>query len=123
MTPAQGKHQFHVFTVVPVRYMCLQLEEGLGEHTRWSIGVKSILHTGQSKFQTYALVDSHPFGKVQLQPCPFVYMSFISNCSIMHDVLDTIACIPKVQGYDAQPLCVLQAAGASAGWHSTKRRG
>lgn len=42
----------------------VQLEEALGEHLRWSVGVKSVLHTGRSQFQTCEMVDSVPFGKV-----------------------------------------------------------
>lgn len=44
----------------------MQLEESLATHVKWSIGVKSILHAGRSEFQSYELVDSHPFGKVRL---------------------------------------------------------
>lgn len=43
----------------------MQLEESLGDHLRWSLGIKAILHTGTSPFQTYELVDSNPFGKVR----------------------------------------------------------
>lgn len=40
------------------------LEEDLQDDLRWSIGVKSILHAGQSKFQAIELLDSSPFGKI-----------------------------------------------------------
>jgi hypothetical protein len=48
----------------------LQLEESLAKHVKWSVGIKSVLHAGNSEFQSYELVDSHPFGKVltSLQP-------------------------------------------------------
>ena len=42
----------------------MQLEEELQTHLRWSMGVKSILYAGKSKFQAYELVDSYTFGKV-----------------------------------------------------------
>lgn len=51
-------------------YSCLifevrvQLEEELQDDLKWSIGIKAILHSGQSAFQAMELLDSSPFGKV-----------------------------------------------------------
>ncbi|MCO5604488.1 hypothetical protein L7F22_058655 [Adiantum nelumboides] len=42
----------------------LWFEEDLGESLRWSFGLKRILHTGVSKYQDIALLDTKPFGKV-----------------------------------------------------------
>ncbi|KAI5076099.1 hypothetical protein GOP47_0008164 [Adiantum capillus-veneris] len=42
----------------------LWFEEDLGESLRWSFGLKRILHTGVSKYQDIALLDTEPFGKV-----------------------------------------------------------
>jgi Spermidine synthase tetramerisation domain len=52
---------------LPDTVQSLQLEEDLSPHLRWSMGIRSILHAGKSKFQAYELVDSYSFGKVR--PC------------------------------------------------------
>eukprot|EP00250_Pteridium_aquilinum_P008418 c17928_g2_i1 orf=272-1696(-) len=42
----------------------LWYEEEIDENLRWCFGLTSILHTGVSKFQEIALLDTQPFGKV-----------------------------------------------------------
>lgn len=42
----------------------LWYEEEIEENLRWCFGLTSILHTGVSKFQEIALLDTQPFGKV-----------------------------------------------------------
>jgi len=44
----------------------LWLEETLQDDLKWCFSVKSILHTGKSKFQDVELVETGPFGKVLL---------------------------------------------------------
>lgn len=50
--------------VASPRRPSLWYEEEIDENLRWSFGLTSILHTGVSKFQEIALLDTQPFGKV-----------------------------------------------------------
>lgn len=50
--------------VAAPRRPSLWYEEEIDENLRWCFGLTSILHTGVSKFQEIALLDTLPFGKV-----------------------------------------------------------
>lgn len=43
---------------------CVWYEEEIEDSLRWCFGLKRILHTGSSKYQDIALLDTEPFGKV-----------------------------------------------------------
>ncbi|KAJ7544567.1 hypothetical protein O6H91_09G083100 [Diphasiastrum complanatum] len=70
----------------------LWFEEEIEEDLRWVFSVSKILHTGLSKFQNIALVDSGPFGKVlildgKLQSAEadeFVYHEALVHPALIH---------------------------------------
>lgn len=43
---------------------CLWYEEEIDENLRWCFGLNRILHTGVTKYQEIALLETQPFGKV-----------------------------------------------------------